>query len=203
MASTTCRQSDDEREFVCRVMGLNTRRLSGWSDAVEMKKATNDFRWLRNNSPRLDDCGKRQLLDIGLIETCLWYCTTYFANEPLSSSILLQFLANFSVGHESAQRWIFESFRDTLRYIVLSIEHISQNIDAVFINIITFNLNIFIIFFRHFMLSSVDSKLLNNSMMLLYNLCLCDVIFREEILKDVNIVQQIMTHWTQNEIEYR
>jgi len=39
--------------------------------------------------------------------------------------------------------------------------------------------------------------------MLLYNLCLCDVNFREEILKDANIVQQIMTHWTLKELEYR
>lgn len=39
--------------------------------------------------------------------------------------------------------------------------------------------------------------------MLLYNLCLCDINFREEIIKDVNIIQQIMTHWSQKELEYR
>lgn len=162
-------QKRDVQEFVCHVMGLNTRKLSGRLDADEMKNATDTFRWLRNNSPQLDDCGKCQLLDSGLIETCLWYCDTYFAEEPLSRSILLQFLANFSVGYESAQRQILEGFRDTL---------------------------------RHFIVSCGDSKLLNNSMMLLYNLCLYDVNFREEILKDVSITQQIMTHWTQNEIEY-
>ncbi|XP_022173061.1 ataxin-10 [Myzus persicae] len=169
MTSTTGQPNDDVQEFVCHLMGLKTRRLSGWSDADEIKSVTDTFRWLRNNSPRLNDNGKCRLLNSGLIETCSWYCDTFFTNDPLSRSVLLQFLANFSVGNETAQRQIFEGFCSTL---------------------------------RHFIVSSEDSKLLNNSMMLLYNLCLCDVNFRDEILKDVNIVQQIMIHWTQNEIEY-
>lgn len=169
MTSTAGQQNNNVQEFVCRVMDLKTRKLSGRSDADDIKIATDAFRWLRNNSPQLDDAGKCQLLDSELIETCLWYCDTFFSNEPLSCSVLLQFLANFSVGHERAQRQIFGSFCGML---------------------------------RHFIVSSGDSKLLNNSMMLLYNLCLCDVNFRENILKDVTIVQQIMTHWTQNEIEY-
>lgn len=57
--------------------------------------------------------------------------------------------------------------------------------------------------FRNFILSSDDSKLLNNSTMLLYNLCLNNTDFRLDILKDINIVQQIMNHWSKYEIEYR
>ncbi|XP_026812588.1 ataxin-10 [Rhopalosiphum maidis] len=169
MMSTEGCQNKEVQEFMCRIKELNTRRLSGQSDSDDMKNTTDTFRWLRNNSPFLDDIDKCRLLDSGLIEICSWYCNTYFANESLSCSILLQFLANFSVGHESAQRQIFDGFCSTL---------------------------------RHFIVSSQDSKLLNNSMMLLYNLCLCDVNFREKILKDANIVQQIMTHWTLKELEY-
>lgn len=58
-------------------------------------------------------------------------------------------------------------------------------------------------FFRNLILSSDDPKLLNNSMMLLYNLCLYNVNFRLDVLKNVTIIQKIMTHWTDNEIEYR
>lgn len=105
------------QEFESRIMGLNTRRLSGRSDTDKMKNVTETFRWLRNNSPRLNNDGKCQMLDSGLIETCLWYCDTYFDNESLSRSILLQFLANFSVGHKSAQHRIFGCFRGTLRYL--------------------------------------------------------------------------------------
>jgi len=118
MTSTAGQQYDDE--FVCRLMSLKTRRLSARSDVDEVKNATDTFRWLRNNSPRLDDSGKCRMLDSGLIETCFWYCDTFFANDPLSRSVLLQFLANFSVGNETAQRQIFLGFRSTLRYIVLS-----------------------------------------------------------------------------------
>ncbi|KAL4143221.1 hypothetical protein QTP88_005579 [Uroleucon formosanum] len=167
--STEGQQNNNVQEFMCRIMDLKTRKLSGRLDADDTKNTTDAFRWLRNNSPQLDDAGKCQLLDSELIETCLWYCDTFFANEPLSCSVLLQFLANFSMGHKRAQLKIFGGFCGSL---------------------------------RNFIVSSEDSKLLNNSMMLLYNLCLCDVNFREKILKDVNIVQQIMTHWTQNEIEY-
>lgn len=167
--STERPQNNDIQEFICCIIDLNARRLSGRSDSNDIKNATDTFRWLRNNSPFLNNSDKCRLLDSGLIEICSWYCNTYFANESLSCSILLQFLANFSVGHENAQRQIFEGFCNTL---------------------------------RHFIVSSQDSKLLNNSMMLLYNLCLCDVNFREEILKDVNTIQQIMTHWSQKELEY-
>jgi len=121
MTSTAGQQNNNVQEFVCRVMDLKTRKLSGRSDADDIKIATDAFRWLRNNSPQLDDAGKCQLLDSELIETCLWYCDTFFSNEPLSCSVLLQFLANFSVGHERAQRQIFGSFCGMLRYIVLFI----------------------------------------------------------------------------------
>lgn len=57
--------------------------------------------------------------------------------------------------------------------------------------------------FRNCIISSDDSKLLNNSMMLIYNLCLYNNNFRLDVLKDVDIVQKIMEHWTRNEIEYR
>lgn len=39
--------------------------------------------------------------------------------------------------------------------------------------------------------------------MLLYNLCLSNNHSRLEILKDVEIVQKIMVHWSENELEYR
>lgn len=120
MMSAAGQQNNDVQEFVCHVMGLKSRKMSGRSDADEIKNATNTFRWLRNNSPQLDDRSKCQLLDSGLIETCSWYCDNFFANEPLSQSVLLQFLANFSVGHESAQRQIFGGFCSMLRYVVLS-----------------------------------------------------------------------------------
>lgn len=117
--STERRQNNDVEKFICCIMDLNTRRLSGRSDSNDIKNTTDTFRWLRNNSPFLDNSDKCRLLDSGLIEICSWYCNTYFANESLSCSILLQFLANFSVGHKNAQRQIFEGFCNTLRYIVL------------------------------------------------------------------------------------
>lgn len=57
--------------------------------------------------------------------------------------------------------------------------------------------------FRDLILSSDDLKLLNNSIMLLYNLCLHNDNDKREVLKDNDIIQQIMTHWIQNELEYR
>lgn len=57
--------------------------------------------------------------------------------------------------------------------------------------------------FRDLILSSDDFKLLNNSIMLLYNLCLHNDDGKLEVLKDDVLIQQIMTHWIQNEIEYR
>jgi len=126
--SAAGQQNNDVQEFVCHIMGLKTRKLSGRSDADEMENVTNTFRWLRNNSPRLDDNSKCQLLDSGLIETCSWYCDNFFGTEPLSQSILLQFLANFSVGHKGAQRQIFESFCGILRYIFLPTTAYTLNI---------------------------------------------------------------------------
>lgn len=117
--STEGQQNSNVQDFMCRIMDLKTRKLSGWSDDDDTKNTTDTFRWLRNNSPQLDDAGKCQLLDSELIETCLWYCDTFFANEPLSCSVLLQFLANFSMGHKRAQLQIFGGFCGSLRYIVL------------------------------------------------------------------------------------
>lgn len=52
-------------------------------------------------------------------------------------------------------------------------------------------------------MSSDDSKLLNNSIMLLYNLCLNNSKYRLDVLRDVDIIFKIMTHYTQNNLEYR
>lgn len=57
--------------------------------------------------------------------------------------------------------------------------------------------------FRDLIISSEDVKLLNNSLMMLYNLCLHNDNDRLEVLTDNDIIQQIMTHWIQNEVEYR
>lgn len=40
-------------------------------------------------------------------------------------------------------------------------------------------------------------------MMLFYNLCLDNYEYRLNILKDVELIQKILTHWSENEIEYR
>jgi len=106
-------------EFICRVLSLTNRKSARMSDGStvddDVKDVTDTFRWLRNNSPGLDENTKHEVLKSGLLETCLWFCDYYFANEPLSRSILLQFLANFSVNHEIARRNIIEGFRDVLR----------------------------------------------------------------------------------------
>jgi hypothetical protein len=39
--------------------------------------------------------------------------------------------------------------------------------------------------------------------MLLYNLCLYNTHFRQDVLKDEKVIKKIMEHWTHNEIEYR
>lgn len=58
-------------------------------------------------------------------------------------------------------------------------------------------------FYRNFILLSNDSKLVNTSIMLLYNLCFNNLKYRLDVLKEVNIILKIMSHWTQNELEYR
>lgn len=63
------------------------------------------------------------------------------------------------------------------------------------------NKNVFILF-RKYIQSTKNSKLLNYLIMLLYNLCLHNVNFRMDILKDIDIIQNILTNWTQHEIEY-
>lgn len=63
--------------------------------------------------------------------------------------------------------------------------------------------NSFGMFYRNFILLSNDSKLVNTSIMLLYNLCFNNLKYRLDVLKEVNIILKIMSHWTQNELEYR
>lgn len=116
-------QLGSNSEFICRVVSLAARKSVQVSDdrpaasvvEDEMRNTTDTFRWLRNQSVLLNDSTKRESLELGLVDTCLWYCDHYFANEPLSRSILLQFLANFSINHENAQQKISQSFYETLR----------------------------------------------------------------------------------------
>lgn len=83
----------------------------------DIENLTDIFRWLRNNSSRLNESSKNELLDTGLLDTCLWFCTNCFINKPLSCSVLLQFLANFSMNNEIAQCKIFQSFNNVLKYV--------------------------------------------------------------------------------------
>lgn len=39
--------------------------------------------------------------------------------------------------------------------------------------------------------------------MLFYNLCLVNNEYRLNVLKDAELIQNILTHWSENEIEYR
>lgn len=108
-----------QEEFICRVISLIDRKSARISDASatddEIKTLTDTFRWLRNNSPGLDESTKRNVLQLGLVETCSWFCDYCFINEPLSCSVLLQFLSNFSVDHKIAQQNIIEGFCSVLR----------------------------------------------------------------------------------------
>lgn len=109
-----------QNEFICRVVSLTTTRKTaqvsnGSAVNDEIQNITDTFRWLRNNSPQLNDLTKHELLKSGLIETCLWFSDSYFENRPLSRSILLQFLANFSANSETVQQYLIESFHNTLR----------------------------------------------------------------------------------------
>lgn len=83
---------------------------------VERESATDAFRWLRNNSPLLNDADKHDLLKSRpIVDTCLLFCKSYFLNKPLSQCVVLQFLANFSMKHEAASRYIFTGFREVLK----------------------------------------------------------------------------------------
>lgn len=108
-----------QNEFICHVVSLNTKKsvlVSNESKTDdEIQNTTDTFRWLRNNSPQLSAYTKLELLKSGLLETCSWFCNNYFINEPLSRSIVLQFLANFSANNEIAQQNVIEGFHDTLR----------------------------------------------------------------------------------------
>lgn len=115
------RNDDLQNDFACRLEALaTTRRFVGkiYKPVAcdnETKSITDIFRWLRNNSPLLDKNSKCKLLELGLVETCWWFCDFYFRDKPLSRSILLQFLANFSMNYETAQQCIFNEFHSLLR----------------------------------------------------------------------------------------
>lgn len=108
-----------QNEFIYHIVSLTTKKsvqvMNESTTNDENQNTTDTFRWLRNNSPQLSVHTKHELLNCGLIETCSWFCNNYFVNEPLSRSIILQFLANFSVNNEVAQQNIIKSFHDTLR----------------------------------------------------------------------------------------
>lgn len=114
------------KEFVERFNSLSSKIPSRWgSDGFttvdvnnEMENLTDTFRWLRNNSPRLDANIKNELLDTGLLDTCVWFFNHCFVNHSLSRCVLLQFLANFSMNNEIAMRKIFQSFHSTLKYVL-------------------------------------------------------------------------------------
>lgn len=107
-------------EFFGRLNSLSSKKLAqdaNVSSSIkdEMENSTDTFRWLRNNSPRLHESTKTKLVESGLIDTCLWFFNHRFVYKPLSRSILLQFLANFSINHKTAQGKVFEGFHSILR----------------------------------------------------------------------------------------
>ncbi|VVC44649.1 Armadillo-type fold,Armadillo-like helical,Ataxin-10 domain [Cinara cedri] len=56
---------------------------------------------------------------------------------------------------------------------------------------------------KKYILSTKHSNLLNSLIMLLYNLCLQNVSFKLDVLRDFYIIKNIMTHWNKKkEIEY-
>lgn len=115
-------QRSVEDEFASLVASLTTAHESNETCPTdeEVRNATDTFRWLRNNAPRLQESAKRELLESGCVRTCRWFFDHYFVNEPLSRSVVLQFLANFSVNHQLAQQIIFKVFNDTLRYVSIT-----------------------------------------------------------------------------------
>ncbi|XP_050428755.1 ataxin-10 [Adelges cooleyi] len=156
--------------FVSKLMEVRkSKKCIEKTDTDGNNGITDIFRWLRNNSPRLNNNSKQLLLDSGLVEICLWYFDVHFHDDLLSLSILLQFLANFSINYKPAQQMIFKDFHSTL---------------------------------RNHLLSSYDTKLLNNTIMLLYNLSLPNNDLRSIILGDVEIIKKILNCWQQKELEY-
>lgn len=117
-----------QEEFIKRCVSLSskipTRLGSDGFTTVdvdnEIENLTDTFRWLRNNSPRLDERTKNELLDTGLLDTCMWFFNHCFVNKPLSRSVLLQFLANFSMNNEIALRKVFQIFHSILKYVSLA-----------------------------------------------------------------------------------
>lgn len=119
-----CRQQrsmegDIRNEFVrcvvCLTAEKSTQIATPDRSSDRTENLTDTFRWLRNNSPHLNDNTKSELLESGLVDTCLWFCECYFANEPLSRSIVLQFLANICIDHQITRQIISKVFRETLR----------------------------------------------------------------------------------------
>jgi len=108
-----------QNEFNIRLVSLTTTKSNQTLDELpthtEVEINTETFRWLRNNTPLLNENAKHDLMELGLVDICLWFCDHYFCNEPLSRSIVLQFLANFSINYEIAGRRISKNFHYTLR----------------------------------------------------------------------------------------
>lgn len=106
-------------KFKRLVVSLITRKSTGvvnkFTGNDEIVNITDTFRWFRNNSPQLNEDIKQELLNLGLIDMCLWFCENHFVNHPLSCSILLQFLSNFSINYKIAQSNIYDYFHNTLR----------------------------------------------------------------------------------------
>lgn len=103
-------------EFVRRLGTLSSVRRSDVASDADADAATDAFRWLRNHSSRLDADDKRQLLESGLVDTCLWFCDRYLSQSPLGRSVLMQFLANLSANDKNARLQIYQGFRHTLRW---------------------------------------------------------------------------------------
>lgn len=107
-------------EFISHLNSLIVKKSSAQLfDIVtvndEIENIIDTFRWLRNNSPQLNESIKNELLNLGLIDTCLWFCKHYFVNQPLGLCILLQFLANFSINHEIVQTNVYDNFHNVLK----------------------------------------------------------------------------------------
>lgn len=91
------------------------------ADAHKTDDITDVFRWLRNNSPQLCANTKDKLLKLKFDDTCHWFCDHYFNNKSLSFSIILQFLANWSMNHKPSQQSIFHGFHNGLRCVSFKI----------------------------------------------------------------------------------